>query len=38
MYALVFGFFDAGNGIFGTEQAHSGQHTAASAQNCRHPH
>ena len=38
MYALVSGFCDADNSIFSTEQANFEQGTAASAQNCRHPH
>ena len=38
MYALVFGFFDAGHGIVSPRQANFEQGTAASAQNCRHPH
>jgi len=32
MYALVSGFFNAGNGIVSTEQAHFGRHPAPTAQ------
>jgi hypothetical protein len=32
MYAFVFGFSNAGNGIVSTEQAHFGRHPAPFAQ------